>query len=229
MDHERLRFIHCRNAPVVGNWECECLECPSPHDGTIRTECLPLLYGRLLRYSLFIITAYSKNRMKFCFAMNVGCDSHGPVIYVVCGDFFFLLLLLCFCAAVCVAPPLVCVRTLREGCRHEGPLLPYVHAVEPCVPFLFASPSSIFVLVLRQGCVCGLRCMPGRCPLLMLFALCVCLPHLSSPLLLSMSLTVQISYTPLNDHTHDDDDVPSAVRPVGARPVLRPVRVRGRD
>ncbi|KAF5216830.1 hypothetical protein ECC02_010347 [Trypanosoma cruzi] len=54
--------------------------------------------------------------------------------------------------------------------------------------------------------------------------LCVCLPHLSSPLLLSMSLTVQISSTPLNDHTHDDD-VPSAVRPVGARPVLLPVRV----
>ncbi|RNF03333.1 mucin TcMUCII, partial [Trypanosoma cruzi] len=31
-----------------------------------------------------------------------------------------------------------------------------------------------------------------------------------------ISLTVQISSTPLNDHTHDDDDVPSAVRPVGA-------------
>ncbi|RNC55614.1 putative mucin TcMUCII [Trypanosoma cruzi] len=40
-----------------------------------------------------------------------------------------------------------------------------------------------------------------------------------------MSLTVQISFTPLKDHTHDDD-VPSAVRPVGARPVLLPVRVR---
>ncbi|RNF02946.1 mucin TcMUCII, partial [Trypanosoma cruzi] len=52
--------------------------------------------------------------------------------------------------------------------------------------------------------------------------LCVCLPHLSSPLLLSMSLTVEISSTPLNDHTHDDDDVPSAVRPAGACPVLLP-------
>ncbi|KAF5217528.1 hypothetical protein ECC02_009584 [Trypanosoma cruzi] len=41
--------------------------------------------------------------------------------------------------------------------------------------------------------------MPGCCPLLMWCALCVCLPHLSSPLLLSMSLTVQISSTPLND------------------------------
>ncbi|RNC33063.1 mucin TcMUCII [Trypanosoma cruzi] len=74
--------------------------------------------------------------------------------------------------------------------------------------------------------VCGVRCMPGCCPLLMWCTLCVCLPHLSSPLLLSMSLTVQISSTPLNDHTHDDDDVPSAVRPVGAWPVLLTVRVR---
>ncbi|KAF5213980.1 hypothetical protein ECC02_013462 [Trypanosoma cruzi] len=41
--------------------------------------------------------------------------------------------------------------------------------------------------------------MPGCCPLFMWCALCVCLPHLSSPLLLSMSLTVQISSTPLND------------------------------
>ncbi|EAN97282.1 mucin TcMUCII, putative [Trypanosoma cruzi] len=73
--------------------------------------------------------------------------------------------------------------------------------------------------------VCGVRCMPGCCPLLVWCALCVCPPHLSSPLLLSMPLTVQISSTPLNDHTHDDDDVPSAVRPVGARPVLLPVRV----
>ncbi|KAF5220028.1 hypothetical protein ECC02_006935 [Trypanosoma cruzi] len=73
--------------------------------------------------------------------------------------------------------------------------------------------------------VCGVRCMPGCCPLLMWCALRVCLPHLSSPLLLSMSLTVQISSTPLNDDTHDDDDVPSAVRPVGTCPVLLPARV----
>ncbi|RNC56213.1 mucin TcMUCII [Trypanosoma cruzi] len=156
----------------------------------------------------------------------------------------FPYLLLCFCFAVCAALPLVCVRTLREGCRHDGPLSPCVHAVEPCVPLLFASPSSICVLVLRQGCVCvcllpwigvcvvrGVRrtvhawLLPSPhvvCPL------CVFLPHLSSPLLLSMSLTVQVSSTPLNDHTHDDD-VPSAVRPVGARPVLLPVRVRDNE
>ncbi|RNC55307.1 mucin TcMUC [Trypanosoma cruzi] len=151
--------------------------------------------------------------------------------------------LLCFCVAVCAAPPLVCVRTLREGCGHDGPLSPHVHALEPCVPLLFASPSSICVLVLRQGCVC--LCVPvavdwsvcrawcaayGACLAAALSScglpsVCVCLPHLSSPLLLSISLTVQISSTPLNDHTHDDD-VPSAVRPVGARPVLPPVRLR---
>ncbi|RNC42697.1 mucin TcMUCII, partial [Trypanosoma cruzi] len=72
--------------------------------------------------------------------------------------------------------------------------------------------------------VCGVRCMPGCCPLLMWCALFVYLPHLSSSLLLSMSLTVQISSTPLNDHTRDDD-VPSAVRPVGVSPVLLSVRV----
>ncbi|ESS63284.1 hypothetical protein TCDM_08936 [Trypanosoma cruzi Dm28c] len=65
----------------------------------------------------------------------------------------------CYYAFVllCALHLLVCVRTLREGCRHDGPLSPYVHAVEPCVPLLFASPSSICVLVLRQGCVCGVR------------------------------------------------------------------------
>ncbi|ESS59927.1 mucin TcMUC [Trypanosoma cruzi Dm28c] len=46
------------------------------------------------------------------------------------------------------------MRTLRAGCRHDGPLSQYVHAVEPCVPLLFASPSSVCVLLLWQGCVC---------------------------------------------------------------------------
>ncbi|KAF8277679.1 hypothetical protein TcBrA4_0108200, partial [Trypanosoma cruzi] len=94
------------------------------------------------------------------FVINIGCTSRGSTIHVVCGDLFFLLLL-CFCVAVCAAPPLVCVFTLREGCRQDGPLSPYVHAVEPCVPLLFASPSSICVLVLRQGCVCVSACCRG--------------------------------------------------------------------
>ncbi|RNC33494.1 mucin TcMUCII, partial [Trypanosoma cruzi] len=59
----------------------------------------------------------------------------------------------CYFAFVllCALHLLLCVRTLRAGCRHDGPLSPHVHAVEPCVPLLFASPSSICVLLLRQG------------------------------------------------------------------------------
>ncbi|RNF00903.1 trans-sialidase [Trypanosoma cruzi] len=226
MDRERLCFIHCRNAPSLGIGNATAWECPNPHDDLFRTESSPLLYGRPLRYLLVIVTAYSKNKTTSCFEMNVGCDSRGPTIHVVCGDLsFFIIVTLPFCC--CVRCTSSCVRTLREGCRHDGPLSPYVHAVEPFVPLLFASSSSICVLVLRQGCVCGVRCMRGCCPRLVWCALCVCLPHLLSPLSLSISLNVQISSTPPNDHTHDDDDVPSAVRPVGACPVLLPVRVRG--
>ncbi|EKG06695.1 mucin TcMUCII, putative [Trypanosoma cruzi] len=171
----------------------------------------------------------------------VGITSRRPTIHVVCGDHSFFNCYFAFVLLCVLHLFLLCVRILREGCRHDGPLSPYAHAVEPCVPLLFASPSSIFVCCCcgRAVCVCtccrglecvscvvyGVRCMRGCCPLLVWCALCVCLPHLSSPLLLSMPLTVQISSTPLNDHTRDDD-VPSAVRPVGARPVLLPVRVR---
>ncbi|RNF05032.1 trans-sialidase [Trypanosoma cruzi] len=86
-------------------------ECPSPQDDLFRTESSPLLCGRPLRYSLVIVTAYSKKKITSCFAMNVGCTSRGPTIHVVCGDYSFLLLLLvlhCFPVAVCAAPPLVC-------------------------------------------------------------------------------------------------------------------------
>ncbi|KAF5222418.1 hypothetical protein ECC02_004451 [Trypanosoma cruzi] len=197
-------------------------------------------------------TLQKETRINGCFipfpALDVACAAAAAVVAALPVDqrstwcavispfhgFFTVVLLWALHLFSCV-----CVCVLREGSRHDGPLSPYVHAVEPCVPLLFASPSSICVLVLRQAAcvcaccrglecvlcvVCGVRCMPGCCPLLMWCALCVCLPHLSSPLLLSMSLTVQISSTPLNDHTHDDD-VPSAVRPVGACPVLLPVRV----
>ncbi|KAF5222427.1 putative trans-sialidase [Trypanosoma cruzi] len=74
----------------------------------------------------------------------------------VISAFSMVTLLLCCCVR-CIYSR-VCVRTLREGCRHDGPLSPYVHAVEPCVPLLFASPFSICVLVLRQGCV---WCVPA--------------------------------------------------------------------
>ncbi|KAF5218815.1 hypothetical protein ECC02_008236 [Trypanosoma cruzi] len=183
-------------------------------------------------------------RQPNCFCDDLGCASRGSTIHVVCGDVLFY----CYFAFVllCALHLLVCVRTLREGCRHDGPLSPYVDAVEPCVPLPLPSLSlsHLCVGVAAGLCVCvcllpwigvcvvrGVRravhawLLPSPhvvCPL------CVCLSHLSSPLLLSMSLTVQISSTPLNDHTHDDDDVPFAVRPVGARPVLLPVRVRFR-
>ncbi|RNC56337.1 mucin TcMUCII, partial [Trypanosoma cruzi] len=98
--------------------------------------------------------------------MNIGCTSRGKRIHAVCRDYYFYYFYFAFV--------LLCALHLREGCRHDGPLSPYVHAVEPCVPLLFASPSSICVLVLRQGCVCGVRCMPGCCSLLMWCALCVC-------------------------------------------------------
>ncbi|RNC32464.1 trans-sialidase, partial [Trypanosoma cruzi] len=86
---------------VIGNgtvWEC-----PSPHDGTFRTECLPLLYGQPLRYSFAIVAAYNQNKITSCFVVNIGCNSRGPTIHVVCGDLLFVLLL-CFCVAVCAAP-----------------------------------------------------------------------------------------------------------------------------
>ncbi|PWV04449.1 Mucin-associated surface protein (MASP) [Trypanosoma cruzi] len=87
--------------------------------------------------------------------MNIFCTSRGPTIRVVCVDLSFLLLLLCFCVAVCAAPPLVCVRTPREGCRHDGPLSPCVHAVGPCVPLLFAPPlPSVCCCCGRAVCVC---------------------------------------------------------------------------
>ncbi|RNC39183.1 mucin TcMUCII, partial [Trypanosoma cruzi] len=136
----------------LGTGNATVWDCPSPHDGPFATEYLPPLYGRFLRYSLVIVAAYNKNRITSCFVMNIGCTSRGPTIHVVCGDLLFY----CYFAFVllCALHLLVCVRTLREGCRHDGPLSPHVHAVEPCVSLLFASPSSICVLVLRQGCVC---------------------------------------------------------------------------
>ncbi|KAF5217227.1 mucin TcMUC [Trypanosoma cruzi] len=147
----------------LGTGTATVCDCPSPHDGPFATEYLPLLYGRPLRYSLVIVAAYNQNNITSCFVMNIGCTSRGTTIRVVCED----LLLYCYFAFVllCALRLLVCVRTLREGCRHDGPLSPHVHAVEPCVPLLFASPSSICVCWCcgRAVCVCaccrGLECV----------------------------------------------------------------------
>ncbi|KAF5218350.1 hypothetical protein ECC02_008721 [Trypanosoma cruzi] len=153
---------------------------------------------------------------------------------------FIVTLLLCCCGhctscCVCAYPPqgVPTRRTALAVCACGGALC----AAPVCFSLFHLCVGVAAGLCVCACCrglecvscvVCGVRCMPGCCPLLMWCALCVCLPHLSSPLLLSMSLTVQISSTPLNDHTHDDDDVPSAVRPVGACPVLLPLCVCGR-
>ncbi|KAF5213827.1 mucin TcMUCII [Trypanosoma cruzi] len=180
---------------------------------------------------------------RIVFVMNIDCTSRGTTIRVVCGDLLFLIVtfLLCFCVrctSSCVCAP--SVRGADTTDRSRRMCMRWSLACRSC---LLLPPPSVCWCCGRAVCVCaccrglecvscvvcGARCMPGCCPLLMWCALCVCLPHLSSPLLLSMSLTVQISSTPLNDHTHNDDDVPSAVRPVGARPVLLPVSGRDRE
>ncbi|KAF5215457.1 mucin TcMUC [Trypanosoma cruzi] len=80
---------------------------PRLHDGSFATEYLPLLYGRFLRYSLVIITAYNPNNITSCFVMNIGCNSRGPTIHVVCGDLLFY----CYFAFVllCALHLLMCV------------------------------------------------------------------------------------------------------------------------
>ncbi|KAF5221650.1 hypothetical protein ECC02_005362 [Trypanosoma cruzi] len=147
-------------------------ECPSPHDGTFRTECLPLLYGRPLRYSLVIATAYSKNRITSCFVMNIGCDSHGPVIQLVCGDhpfscYFAFVLLWALHLLLCVCVPSVRGADTTDRSRRM------------CMRWSLLCRSCLLLpLPLLCWCVscvvCGVRCMPGCCPLLMWCALCVC-------------------------------------------------------
>ncbi|KAF5216137.1 mucin TcMUC [Trypanosoma cruzi] len=159
------------------------------------------------------------------------------------GSLLFLLLV-CFCVALCAATILVClcVPSVRGADTTDGSRRMCMRWSLVCRSCLLLPLPSVCWCCGRAVCVCllpwigvcvvrGVRravhawLLPSPhvvCPL------CVCLLHLSSPLLLSMSLTVQISSTPLNDHTHDDD-VPSAVRPVGACPVLLPIRLCGRE
>ncbi|KAF5218326.1 mucin TcMUC [Trypanosoma cruzi] len=193
-----------------------------------------------------VCAEYERRPKATVFAVNIGCTSRGPTIHVVCGDhsffhFYFAFLLLCALhLLLCVCVP--SVRGADTTDRSRRMCMRWSLVCRSCL--LIPLPSVCWCCG-RAVCVCvcllpwigvcvvrGVRrtvhawLLPSPhvvCPL------CVCLPHLSSPLLLSMSLTVQISSTPLNDHTHDDDDVPSAVRPVGARPVLLPVRLRGRE
>ncbi|EKF98676.1 mucin TcMUCII, putative, partial [Trypanosoma cruzi] len=170
------------------------------------------------------------------FLMNIGCTSRGPTIHVVCGDHSFLLLICFLCCCVRCTSSCVCAPSVRGAdmtdrsrrmCACGGALC----AAPVCFSLFHLCVGVAAGLCVCACCrglecvlcvVCGVRCMPGCCPLLMWCALCVCLLHLLSPLLLFISLTVQIGSTPLNDHTHDDDDVPSAVRPVGACLLLLP-------
>ncbi|KAF5217185.1 mucin TcMUC [Trypanosoma cruzi] len=177
--------------------------------------------------------------------MNIGCTSRGPTIHVVCGDLtfhgYFAFVLLCALHLLLC----VCVPSVRGADTTDRSRRMYMRWSLVCRSCLLLPLPSVCWCCGRAVCVCvcllpwigvcavrGVRrtvhawLLPSphvACPL------CVCLLHLSSPLLLSISLTVQISSTLPNDHTHDDDDVPSAVRPVGARPVLLPVRVRVRE
>ncbi|PWU90304.1 putative mucin TcMUCII [Trypanosoma cruzi] len=163
--------------------------------------------------------------------MNIGCTSRGPTILVVCGDIFPFIVTLAFCVAVCAASILVCVCVLSvRGAdttdRSRRMCMRWSLVCRSCL--LLPLPSvCVCVCLLPWIGVCVVRGVRRTVHAWLLLSphvvcpLCVCLPHLSSPLLLSMSLTVQISSTRLNDHTHDDD-VSSAVRPAGARPVLLP-------
>ncbi|EKF28778.1 trans-sialidase, putative, partial [Trypanosoma cruzi marinkellei] len=86
--------------------------------------------------------------------MNIGCASRGPTIHVACGDPTVVVLLPLCCCGRCTYS-LLCVRTLREGCRHDGPLSPYVHAVSlVCRSCLLLPPPSVCWCCGRAVCVC---------------------------------------------------------------------------
>ncbi|EKG02248.1 mucin TcMUCII, putative [Trypanosoma cruzi] len=228
-----------RGCRVIGNMDCDCLGLP-------QHARRPVCDGKnatLLLTTLALLTRY-------CKSLQPKQDNK-----LLCGEYwlhfpwinnprgvrgipfycYFAFVLLCALHLLLC----VCVPSVRAAGKTDRSRRVCMRWSLVCRSCLLLPPPSVCWCCGRAVCVCaccrglecvpcvvcGVRCMRGFCPLLMWCALCVCLPHLSSPLLLSMSLTVQISSTPLNDHTHDDDDVPSAVRPVGARPVLLPVRV----
>ncbi|KAF5217200.1 mucin TcMUC [Trypanosoma cruzi] len=168
---------------------------PRLHDGSFAKEYLPLLYGRLLRYSPFIVTVSNNSKMTICFVINIGCISRGPTIHVVCEDLLFY----CYFAFVllCALHLLmcVCVPSLRGADTTDRSRRMYMRWSLVCRSCLLLPVPSVCWCCGRAVCVCaccrglecvscvvcGVRCMPGCCPLLMWCALCVCLPHLSSP------------------------------------------------
>ncbi|RNC36619.1 putative mucin TcMUCII [Trypanosoma cruzi] len=153
-DNGKLRLIHCRNAVVVGNRDRDCLGLPQPARRSARRNTC-----HFVRTALALLTRYCSS-IQLKQDKKLLCDEywlHFPWTNDPRGVrgsspfyCYFAFVLLCALHLLLY----VCVRILREGCRHDGQPSPYLRAVEPCVPLLFASPSSICVLLLRQGCVC---------------------------------------------------------------------------
>ncbi|KAF5216071.1 mucin TcMUC [Trypanosoma cruzi] len=152
-DHGRLCLIHCGNALVVGNMDCDCVGLPSPHDGQYETEYLPLLYGRPLPYSLVIVAAYNQNKITSCFVMNIGCTSRGPTIRVVCGDLLFIVTLLLCCCVRCTFL-CVCVLSVRGADTTDLSRLMYMRWCLVCRSCLLLPLPSVCWCCGRAVCVC---------------------------------------------------------------------------
>ncbi|EKG01015.1 mucin TcMUC, putative, partial [Trypanosoma cruzi] len=239
MDHERLCFIHCRNASAVGNCECDCLGVSQPARRLVSDGKL----ANFVRTALALLTRYCNSIQK---------KQHNKLLCDECWlrfpwtnnprgvqrlFFFIVIVTMLLCCCVRCTSSCVCVPSVRSADttdRSRRVCMRWSLVCRSCL--LLPLPSvcwccgrAVCVRVAVDWSVCRAWCAAYGACLAAALSSCgvpsVCLPHLSSPLLLSISLTVQISSTPLNDHTHDDD-VPSAVRPVGACPVLLPVRVR---
>ncbi|RNC53303.1 mucin TcMUCII [Trypanosoma cruzi] len=138
-------------SPSLGIWTATVWDCSSLHNGPFATEYLPLLYGRVLRYSLVIATSYNNSKMTICFVMNIGCASRGPTIHVVCVD---LLLFYCYFAFVllCALHLLlcVCVSSVRGAARRTA------LAVCACGGALCAAPVCFSLFHLCVGAAAGL-------------------------------------------------------------------------
>ncbi|EAN80729.1 mucin TcMUC, putative, partial [Trypanosoma cruzi] len=130
----------------LGTGTATVCDCPGPHDGILATFVRTAL-ALLTRYCSSIQLKQDNNLLfdeywvRFPWTNNLrGVRGSLPFCIVT-------LLLCCFLRLHL----LVCVRTLREGCRHDGPLSPYLHAVEPCVPPCWSLPlPSLYIYV----CVC---------------------------------------------------------------------------
>ncbi|ESS63005.1 hypothetical protein TCDM_09271 [Trypanosoma cruzi Dm28c] len=152
------------------------------------TEYLPLLYGRPLRYSNFVLAAYNQNRITSCFVMNIGRTSRGPTIRMVCGELLFgcyfafvllcaLHLLLCVCApsvrgadttdrsrGMCMRWSLVCRSCL---------LLP-LPSVCCCCGRAVCAPAAVEWSVCRAWCAAYGACLAAALSSCGVPSVCVC-------------------------------------------------------